>query len=112
LQGKEIEAREYKVCRAERKSKACVATGRADPRWSLFAEAKVIFATNAVKYHVNKLGPSQTTKSFILPLPKTRLEVMPLLLDIWPSWRGQAAGRQRKATALRHSRGQTGPGRP
>ena len=51
---KQIHAEECRVCRDERASKARVVDGRliAEPR---FTNAKAIFATNAVKYHVNKL---------------------------------------------------------
>ena len=51
---KKIHAEECSVCCEERASKARVVDGRrtTEPQ---FANAKAIFATNAVKYHVNKL---------------------------------------------------------
>ena len=42
------------MCRTERRSKARVADSAAAAS-AKFAGAKAIFATNAVKYHVNKL---------------------------------------------------------
>ena len=45
---------ECNVCKRERQSKARVADGPIDAAGK-FSGAKTIFATNAVKYHVNKL---------------------------------------------------------
>ena len=42
------------MCKTERQSKARVADGATETAGN-FAKAKAIFATNAVKYHVNKL---------------------------------------------------------
>eukprot|EP00438_Fugacium_kawagutii_P013325 Skav213524 [mRNA] locus=scaffold1184:334:2472:- [translate_table: standard] len=49
-----IQSLECNVCSAERRSKARVAD-KATRATEKFAKAKAIFATNAVKYHVNKL---------------------------------------------------------
>ena len=45
---------ECHMCKTERQSKARVADGATETAGN-FAKAKAIFATNAVKYHVNKL---------------------------------------------------------
>ena len=52
-----IHMQECKVCKEERASKALVASGPHDPRWSQerFSSAPAIFPNNDTKYHVNKL---------------------------------------------------------